>query len=1052
MPNRFLDLFPFKRGDYNMGTLDNTFNKVIRFYQSLPDKLINDILSQIQIPNRDIKRKLAKNKTNSDKVQFLFNSPLRKMFCDTAYNVVRDSVPFDLKKTSYEEIISGINDNNKIAYTIFFFRWCYEDDESGSSNDIKYFKIFVNSKLFDKILNGKPLDGFRMDKQENETDENAMEIQSVQVVNVTDNIEKTEIVTSDKKFLNSGEKVHKMKLLGRIERRNTYYNFFPQYELIDDDIIEIPIEELKSNYPANGGINLGTTFSTSESRKFLEEDISTDLDSDKHVKNLFVVELNNEDLEPNANEDYQKKIDLQKIVQNGSEICQTIHLACEFRIYKIVTSEDEEITPKMFIDGSIFLDEKSEKFIVDSEKVLLHYKEKYYGPFTAHFRAIDGKYYLKTDAIENHYIVNYFPNSAIKIIKFEKQSYFEIYTYSSAFAFTTVDLPIPEDIIPDEVLLGKIADNISIKMAGSNPDEFIHQCNNSPFFAKVPKEIIDSRINRLQEIIKSIKGFEEKKREVFETLLEFYRSESSEVLEKIIKESQLYKDLEQENTKARSNAEKSANEILELNKRIEQLQNQIAGFREKSDTKVTTEEIEEKNATIKKLQDKVTEYESHIRLSRSIEELEEKRKKLENNNEYLLGKSKEYERKLESVQENIGKVIKAESEKMATLAFDPYISSKMMSEAASWETQRETDDYQKIVDELSLITPSSLCGEKLIDYVVDYVKARRNYSRNEIVNIYINIAQNFITIFSGKPGTGKTSMCNIISETLGLINYGAKYDRFVSVSVERGWSSKRDFIGYYNPLTRKYDKSNSRIYSALKVLDIEKNESKYPFVIMLDEANLSPIEYYWADFMRLTDRSSKNDAYLNIGTDQEVFVPETLRFIATINTDQTTETLSPRLIDRACIINLPIVDLKTELPPENKQFEIITWKNFVEAFDKQTELNSVTQKAIKDIFKLFNDYGMTVSPRIEKGIKRYVKVAQSIMKDETDVLAREKALDFAVVQKLLPKINGYYSLYKRFFESLRDLCREYNLKMTEKAIAKIVEYQENNMGYCQYLI
>ena len=109
---------------------------------------------------------------------------------------------------------------------------------------------------------------------------------------------------------------------------------------------------------------------------------------------------------------------------------------------------------------------------------------------------------------------------------------------------------------------------------------------------------------------------------------------------------------------------------------------------------------------------------------------------------------------------------------------------------------------------------------------------------------------------------------------------------------------------------------------------------------------------------------------------------------------------------------------------------MITWKNFVEAFDKQTELNSVTQKAIKDIFKLFNDYGMTVSPRIEKGIKRYVKVAQSIMKDETDVLAREKALDFAVVQKLLPKINGYYSLYKRFFESLRDLCREYTLSTT----------------------
>ena len=67
-------------------------------------------------------------------------------------------------------------------------------------------------------------------------------------------------------------------------------------------------------------------------------------------------------------------------------------------------------------------------------------------------------------------------------------------------------------------------------------------------------------------------------------------------------------------------------------------------------------------------------------------------------------------------------------------------------------------------------------------------------------------------------------------------------------------------------------------------------------------------------------------------------------------------------------------------------------------------------------------------------------------------MAREKALDFAVVQKLLPKINGYYSLYERFFESLRTLCKEYNLKMTEEAIAKIVENQKNNMGYCQYLI
>ena len=107
---------------------------------------------------------------------------------------------------------------------------------------------------------------------------------------------------------------------------------------------------------------------------------------------------------------------------------------------------------------------------------------------------------------------------------------------------------------------------------------------------------------------------------------------------------------------------------------------------------------------------------------------------------------------------------------------------------------------------------------------------------------------------------------------------------------------------------------------------------------------------------------------------------------------------------------------------------------------------------MKEIYKLFNDYGMTVSPRIKKGINEYVMAAQEIMEDEPNTLAREKALDFAVVQKLLPKINGYYSVYERFFDSLKLLCKEYNLSMTEDAVIKIIDAQERNMGYCQYLI
>ena len=459
-------------------------------------------------------------------------------------------------------------------------------------------------------------------------------------------------------------------------------------------------------------------------------------------------------------------------------------------------------------------------------------------------------------------------------------------------------------------------------------------------------------------------------------------------------------------------------------------------------------ELEEENRQLKK---RIDEIKPVSDAQCDIKELQNEQKKLEGTIDYLHEKENKYKQNIKGLKEQIESVIgDVGSKRMAELAFEPFISSEMMKQAAQWDSKDKEEEYRCLQNKLTSINASTLCDKDLVDYIVDFVKSRREYSRNDIINIYISIAQNFLTIFSGEPGTGKTSMCNIVADTLGLLNYGEEINRFVSVSVERGWSSKRDFIGYYNPLTRKYDKSNSKIYDALRMLNIERKDSKYPFLIMLDEANLSPIEYYWADFMRLTDRTSKNDDYINVGTEQELYIPETLRFVATINTDQTTEALSPRLIDRSCIIKLPNVELKefdSHISPE-----IITWDNFKKTFLKTAELNPITQKAIKEIYKLFSDFGMSISPRIQKNIKKYIMTAQEIMEDETNTLAREKALDFAIVQKLLPKINGDYSLYEKFFDTLKLLCKEYNLHMTDDAISKIIEAQARNMGYCQYLI
>ena len=427
-------------------------------------------------------------------------------------------------------------------------------------------------------------------------------------------------------------------------------------------------------------------------------------------------------------------------------------------------------------------------------------------------------------------------------------------------------------------------------------------------------------------------------------LLALYQKQSSEITDKTIVDSDLYKDLYVKYNEERRKNDDNEIEIQKLIKEKESLYSKINNLHIKSNDVVSSEQISQYENEIAELKEKLEKAEA---IKMNIDQLQSEQKKLEINNEYLSGKAREYEEKILSAQEEVGKAIQNGIEDTANIAFEPFISSAMLKAAARWDTNMEIESDNKYKEKLSVITPSVLSGNDIVTYIVKYVQERRKYSYNEVVNIYINIAQNFITIFSGEPGTGKTSMCSIIAETLGLLNYGDDINRFVSVSVERGWSSKRDFIGYFNPLTKKYDKSNSKVYDALMKLDAEKDDSNYPFFIMLDEANLSPIEYYWADFMRLTDRSSSNDSYINIGTDKELYVPETLRFVATINTDQTTESLSPRLIDRACIIKLPKVDPIT--PSKLKSDEIISWDSFYKAFSVETDLSSATLKILKEI-------------------------------------------------------------------------------------------------------
>lgn len=218
-------------------------------------------------------------------------------------------------------------------------------------------------------------------------------------------------------------------------------------------------------------------------------------------------------------------------------------------------------------------------------------------------------------------------------------------------------------------------------------------------------------------------------------------------------------------------------------------------------------------------------------------------------------------------------------------------------------------------------------GRELADLLVSRLREVRRYDRNMVLNLYLSVVQNFLTVFAGEPGAGKTSVCRLIAGSLGLTPERMPADlaqtgsRFVEVPVEYGWTTKRDLIGYWNPLSNRFESPDPDRWSLIRTLDAEARSafgSCWPAVMLLDEANLSPMEYYWSDWMRLCDETEKaldGPVAVSLWDKGKTLVPPTLRFVATINNDSTTEPLSPRLIDRAAVITLPQGARRTRWSP-----------------------------------------------------------------------------------------------------------------------------------------
>lgn len=152
------------------------------------------------------------------------------------------------------------------------------------------------------------------------------------------------------------------------------------------------------------------------------------------------------------------------------------------------------------------------------------------------------------------------------------------------------------------------------------------------------------------------------------------------------------------------------------------------------------------------------------------------------------------------------------------------------------------------------VTPIELSNSTAQDILryIEYSMMRyeRNFSILDIINITVTLQQSFICFLAGLPGGGKTTLARLVAKI-----YGIQEKRFLEIPVARGWTGQKDLIGFFNPISNKFQSSSTGLYEFLYALSEEDKlmDLSVPVsMVLLDEANLSPLEHYWSSFMGST--------------------------------------------------------------------------------------------------------------------------------------------------------------------------------------------------------
>lgn len=359
-------------------------------------------------------------------------------------------------------------------------------------------------------------------------------------------------------------------------------------------------------------------------------------------------------------------------------------------------------------------------------------------------------------------------------------------------------------------------------------------------------------------------------------------------------------------------------------------------------------------------------------------------------------------------------------------------------------------DSNPNIDFSDISDDSSEVIEKEEEFIGDKIFRVPEYFSNHKNYFTALLAKPFV-ILAGNSGTGKSKISIDFANWLGKKDSENEIYNKLVVPIGADWTDNTKILGFYNPI--------EKIYESSKILDfvlLAEENSTIPFFLILDEMNLSHVERYFSDFLSAMESKERIILYsktegVKSNIPETVPIPENLFVIGTVNIDETTYMFSPKVLDRANVIefNPNQKDVLSNFEEDKAPIEITPandgsaegFLSLAKQIREAKKLPIGAEKSIdilQGISDILVDSIFEFAYRTTKEIRLYLNAAAKLAENEGKILEENdfiSLMDEQLLQKIFPKIHGNRSQIGNLLNNLSNFCDGKTVKIDEKSIS-----------------